>query len=241
VFGHVIVDEAQDVSAMQWRMVGRRCPGGSMTIVGDLGQASRLGAVRSWEAALAQLPSRRPPRLLELSVNYRTPTEIMELASAVLAVTDPGLEPPRSVRRSGANPHFAAVAERSALADEAADHVARLQSELGEGKVAVIAPAALHPALRTGLGQRPGIVLGHGDDPLDAPVALLTPTEAKGLEFDAVVLVEPAELAGGTTAGLRALYVALTRATRFLAVVHHQPLPEPLRPFAGAGRSSEPG
>jgi DNA helicase IV len=98
------------------------------------------------------------------------------------------------------------------------------------------------PALRSRLNQRPGIVVGAGDDPLDAPVALLTPTEAKGLEFDAVVLVEPAELAGRTTAGLRGLYVALTRATRFLAVVHHRPLPEPLQPFAAVtGRGSGPG
>ena len=157
------------------------------------------------------------------------------LAAAVLAVTDPGLEPPRSVRRSGANPRFAAVADAGSLADEVADHVARLRSELGEGKVAVIGPAGALPGVRAGLARRAGMELGDGDDPLDAPVALLTPTEAKGLEFDAVVLVEPAELAGGSTAGLRGLYVALTRATRFLAVVHSQPLPEPLRPFAATG------
>ena len=114
VYGHLIVDEAQDCSPMQWRMLARRCPTGSMTIVGDLGQASRAGAIRSWAEALAQLPVRREPRLLELTVNYRTPTEIMELAAAVLEETDPGMEPPRSVRRSGATPRIAQVATRRA-------------------------------------------------------------------------------------------------------------------------------
>jgi DNA helicase IV len=232
VFGHVIVDEAQDVSPMQWRMIARRGPGGSMTIVGDLGQASRLGAIRSWDEALRQLPVRREPRLLELTVNYRTPTEIMELASSVLAITDPGLEPPRSVRRSGAAPRIAHVRDPERMADEVADHVARLQSELGEGKIAVIGPPTLLPAIRTAIKQRDGLDMSDGNDPLEASVALFTPTEAKGLEFDAVVLVEPSSMAGDSVSGLRALYVALTRATRFLAIVHHLELPEPLRPFA---------
>jgi DNA helicase IV len=232
VFGHVIVDEAQDVSPMQWRMIARRSPGGSMTIVGDLGQASRLGAIRTWDEALRQLPVRRQPRLLELTVNYRTPTEIMELASSVLAVTDPSLEPPRSVRRSGAAPRLTQVRQPERLADEVADHVARLQSELGEGKIAVIGPARLLPAIRTAVRQRDGVDMSDAQDPLEASVALFTPTEAKGLEFDAVVLAEPGELAGSSVAGLRALYVALTRATRFLAIVHHGELPTPLRHFA---------
>jgi DNA helicase IV len=203
-----------------------------MTIVGDLGQASRLGAIRTWDEALRQLPVRRAPRLLELTVNYRTPTEIMELASSVLAVTDPGLEPPRSVRRSGAAPRLTQVQQQERLADEVADHVARLQSELGEGKIAVIGPARLLPTIRTAVRQRDGLDMSDGQDPLEASVALFTPTEAKGLEFDAVVLAEPGELAGSSVAGLRALYVALTRATRFLAIVHHGELPTPLRHFA---------
>lgn len=228
-YGHVIVDEAQDCSPMQWRMIARRCPGGSMTIVGDLGQSSRVGGIRTWEEALAQLPRRREPRLLELTVNYRTPAEIMDLAAAVLARTDPGLEPPRSVRRSGTDPRFAQVADPSRLADEVADHVARLHSELGEGKIAVIGSAAHLGPIRASLERRDGLDLAAGPDPLEASIALFTPTEAKGLEFDAVMLVEPAELAGSTLAGLRALYVALTRATRMLVVVHAAPLPEPLR------------
>jgi hypothetical protein len=227
VYGHLIVDEAQDVSPMQWRMISRRIPGGSMTIVGDLGQASRAGAVRSWQDVLAQLPVRRDPRLLELTVNYRTPSEIMEVAASVLAATDPGLEPPRSVRSGGTPPRFTAVAASGDLAREVADQVTRLYSELGEGKLAVIAPAALFPALRATLGSL-AVDLGEGPASLDATVALLTATDAKGLEFDAIVLAEPAAVAGSDSQGLRALYVALTRATRFLAVVHHRPLPAPL-------------
>jgi DNA helicase IV len=220
---------------MQWRVIARRCPTGSMTIVGDLGQASRPGAIRSWSEALDQLPVRREPRQLELTVNYRTPTEIMELASAVLATTDPTLEPPRSVRRSGALPRFTQVAAVELLPGEVADHVARLHSELGEGRIAVIGPSSLLGELRTAMRARGDIDVGEGGDPLDATVALFTPTEAKGLEFDAVVLVEPAAMTGDSVIGLRSLYVALTRATRFLAIVHHAPLPTPLRPFVAPG------
>ena len=229
-YGHIIVDEAQDISAMQWRMITRRNPGGSMTIVGDLGQASRPGAIASWHQALAQLPARREPRLLELTVNYRTPAELMEVAARVLAVTDPMLIPPRSVRQSGAAPLFARVSDTSALALEVADQVSRLRSEVQEGRVAVIAPPAMVPAIQDALVQRGQLDTGDGSTvlALEHPVAVFTPLQAKGLEFDAVVLVEPSELAGGTLAGLRGLYVGLTRATRFLAVVYCADLPDPL-------------
>lgn len=237
-YGHVIVDEAQDYSSMQWRMIARRCPVGSMTIVGDLGQASRAGSIRSWDEALAQLPRRREPRLAELTINYRTPAEIMDLASAVLAETDPGLVPPRSVRRGGAPPVFAHLEREDDLAGEVVEHVSRLHSELGEGKIAVLAPGRLVDDLRAALLQRPGLDVDarSGGDPLEAAVVVFTPVEAKGLEFDAVVLVEPAELAGDRVSGRRGLYVALTRATRFLVVLHHRALPPPLARFAGRGR-----
>ncbi|MPY93437.1 MAG: AAA family ATPase [Acidimicrobiia bacterium] len=237
-YGHVIVDEAQDYSPMQWRTIARRCPVGSMTIVGDLGQASRAGSISSWDQALAQLPQRREPRLLELTINYRTPAEVMDLAAAVLAETDPGLVPPRSVRHGGATPVFAHLEDEADLAPEVVEHVRRLHSELGEGKIAVLAPGRLIEPLRAALLARPGLDVDRrtGADPLEAAVVVFTPVEAKGLEFDAVVLVEPIELAGDRVSGMRCLYVALTRATRFLAVLHHGPLPEPLRRFATADR-----
>ncbi|MEZ5264958.1 MAG: AAA family ATPase [Acidimicrobiales bacterium] len=223
VYGHVIVDEAQDLSPMQWRMIARRCTIGSMTVVGDLGQASRPGAIASWNEALAQLPVRREPRRAMLTVNYRTPAEIMEVAARVLAVTDPDADPPRSVRHSGAVPRFARCGADEVV-DEAVAHVARVRSELAEGKTAVIAPEALVGDIRGRLGGLPSAA-----DVLDAAVGVFSATEAKGLEFDAVVLVEPAAIAGSTVAGLRGLYVALTRATRFLTVLHSEELPPGLR------------
>jgi len=228
VYGHVIVDEAQDVSAMQWRMIGRRVPGGSMTIVGDLGQASRAGAVASWDEVIAQLPVRREPRLLELTVNYRTPAEIMTLAASVLAVTDPGLEPPTSVRRSGHEARFVHTTS-DRLLEGAVGEVRRLLEVVEDGKIALIVPTGWLADARAAIRSLPeGIALGEGADSLDAAVALLQPNDAKGLEFDAVVLTEPAELAGEGIAGLRGLYVALTRATRWLSVVHADALPEPI-------------
>ncbi len=235
-YGHVIVDEAQDYSAMQWRMVARRCPVGSMTIVGDLGQASRAGAISSWEHALAQLPVRREPRILELSINYRTPAEVMDLAAAVLAETDPGLTPPRSVRQGSGPPTFEAVRDAEDLTDVVLEHVTDLMVELGEAKVAVLAPARLVEPIRARLLARGGLDVSaaRSTDPLEASIVVFTPVEAKGLEFDGVVLVEPDELVGGRTSGLRGLYVALTRATRRLTIVHHGPLPRVLVPAAAA-------
>lgn len=243
VYGHVIVDEAQDLSAMQWRMVARRCTIGSMTIVGDLGQASRPGSIRSWDQALAELPVRREPRTAELTVNYRTPAEIMDLAAKVLAVTDPGVMPPRSVRRSGAEPRIIPTTASELVADTVAQ-VARVGAELGEGKIAVIAPRRLVTEIRRALPPEL-LEVGERDrdrgDVLSARVGVFSALEAKGLEFDAVVLVEPADVAGGgsfameTQAGLRGLYVALSRATRFLTVLHALPLPPGLAPSASPG------
>ena len=122
-----------------------------------------------------------------------------------------------------------------------ADHVARLRSELGEGKVAVIGPAPLLPAVRASLARATGIALGTADDPLDAPVALLHADGGQGSRVRRRGAGRAGRVAGDATVGLRALYVALTRATRFLAIVHHRPLPEPLRPFAAAGQASESG
>jgi DNA helicase IV len=222
-FGHVLVDEAQDVSAMQWRMLARRCPTGSMTVVGDFGQASRPGALRDWSEVLRLLPGRIEPRVVTLSVNYRTPAEIMRVAHQVLAATEAGAEPTQSVRRTGAQPRFVGVDAGSlvaALAEEARRGVA------AGGTVAVIAPVSRHRELVEELadvGARSGTV-----DALDAPVAVLRAGDAKGLEFDHVVVGEPAQLVPTDPPGLRLLYVALTRATRTLAVVHADPLPEPL-------------
>jgi DNA helicase IV len=222
-FGHVLVDEAQDLTAMQWRMLARRCPSGSMTLVGDPGQASRPAAVADWDSILALLPRHTPPRFATLTVNYRTPAEIMEVANRLLSAASPTVEPSRSVRSTGEWPRFLAVGSGEVAARAAS--VAGQASARG-GKVALIAPVAMHADLVSRLAD-----LGASADPavaLDSPVAVLDATDAKGLEFDHVVVVEPAELVNTDRAGLRLLYVTITRATKSLAVVHAGPLPEAL-------------
>jgi DNA helicase IV len=227
-FGHVLVDEAQDLSAMQWRMLARRCPSASMTLVGDFGQASRPGALGTWDDVLACLPVRTPPHRVTLTVNYRTPAEIMDVANRLLPAAAPGVAPARSVRSTGTVPEVIATAPDDLVTAAAA--AARRRSVLG-GTVAVIAPAALHAALAAALASEGAVA----DDveAIDAPVAVIGALDSKGLEFDHVVVVEPAALIGGDAAGLRLLYVVLTRATRDLTVVHHAPLPEALGLDAG--------
>src|SRR4029077_18832591 len=147
-FGHVVVDEAQDLTAMQWRMLARRCPSGSMTIVGDFGQASRPGALATWDEVVAELPNRNPPRQVALSVNYRTPAEIMEFANQLLPAAAPGIEPGRPVPRTGVHPVAETVAPDE-LVRSAAEAAAGAAS-LG-GTVALIAPLALHGELTAAL------------------------------------------------------------------------------------------
>jgi DNA helicase IV len=219
----VLVDEAQDLTPMQWRMLARRCPSGSMTIVGDFGQASRPGAAGGWDEVLGLLPSYDAPRRVTLTVNYRTPAEIMDLANRLLAVAASGVEPTESVRRTGLAPRFTRVDDLVAGASEAA------RRALGAGgTVAVIAPLALHAAITTELADVGAVA--DVAEALDAPVGVLVPTDAKGLEFDHVVVVEPARLVTPDSAGLRLLYVTLTRATQTLTVVHAEGLPEALAP-----------
>ena len=222
-FGHVLVDEAQDLTAMQWRMLARRCPSGSMTLVGDFGQASRPGALSSWDEALANLPVRITPHRVMLTVNYRTPAEIMEVANRLLPAAAPGVEPARPVRSTGAYPEVITV-RRHELVVAAAD-AARRASTVG-GTVAVIAPQPIHTAIASALANRGAVA----DDveAIDAPIAVLSGLDSKGLEFDHVIVVEPARLVAPDRAGLRLLYVVLTRATRQLVVVHSDPLPEAL-------------
>jgi DNA helicase IV len=222
-FGHVLVDEAQDLTAMQWRMLARRCPSGSMTLVGDPGQASKPGALASWGEILERLPRHVPPRFATLTVNYRTPAEIMDVASRLLAVAAPGVEPSRSVRRVGIPPAFRNATHRELLAACAS---AARDAHAQSGTVALIAPRPVHDALVDQLAELGAVA--DSVEALDAPIAVLDATDAKGLEFDHVVVVEPRRLVTADRAGLRLLYVTITRATKTLTVVHADPLPEAL-------------
>ncbi|MFB7305734.1 HelD family protein [Streptomyces sp. NPDC056192] len=195
-FGHIIVDEAQELSAMAWRLLMRRSPTRSMTLVGDPAQTGDLAGCDSWQEILAPHVQDRW-QLARLGVNYRTPAEIMEYAAERRRATDPAFEPPRSIRSTGARPweRTLPLADVAGLAEAEAP---------AEGRLAVIAPRELHAEL-TGLD----------DGPLDLhrPVVLLDPRQAKGLEFDTVLVVAPALMTPND------LYVALTRATQRLGVV----------------------
>ncbi|UOZ05140.1 RNA polymerase recycling motor ATPase HelR [Amycolatopsis sp. WQ 127309] len=203
-YRHVVVDEAQELSEMDWRVLMRRCPGRSFTVVGDLAQRRSVAGARSWDAVLAPyVPGRWVYR--SLTVNYRTPAEIMEVAAAVLADFAPGVRPPESVRACGVRPWSRQVTDdelAAAIEEFARDEAGR------EGTSVVIGP--------------PGV-------PGTVPAS-----ETKGLEFDAVLVVEPAKILADSAADL---YVALTRATQRLGVLHREPLPQALTGLAEVVRS----
>lgn len=211
-FGHIIVDEAQELSPMAWRLLMRRSPTRSMTLVGDPAQTSEAGGVGSWSDILAPYVEDRWEHT-RLGVNYRTPAEIMDVAAAVVRAEHPGFEPPGSVRSTGVRPWARA-------SDDLPGAVAKAVGELtpAEGRLAVIAPRDLHRALAARLD---GVTAGAEPD-LTHDVVLLDPRQAKGLEFDSVLVVEPGRY------GTSDLYVALTRATQRLGVLHAEPLPGPL-------------
>ncbi|MEX5633741.1 HelD family protein [Parafrankia sp. FMc2] len=236
-FGHVIVDEAQELSPMAWRMVMRRCPSRSMTLVGDVAQTGDAAGTSSWEQVLAPYVGQRFV-LERLTVNYRTGAEIMEVAGDVLALQGRGLRAPRSVRRSGHAPWRLAVTEQE-LTARLADLVAEEHDACGGGRLAVIVPTARRDQL-AGLARAltegvPGTVSrdgaagdgAAGPDP-EQPVVVLTVRESKGLEFDAVIVVEPERILAESPRGAGDLYVALTRPTNQLGVVHVGGLPAAL-------------
>jgi DNA helicase IV len=237
-YGHIVVDEAQDLAPMAVRMLARRSISGSMTLVGDIGQATSVLAPAGWDDVLDLLPFRRPPRLTGLTVNYRTPAEIMAVALEVLAAADlRGVPVPRSVRSLGRMPSVVHT-ETSELASVVAASAAEELAAVGDGTVAVIAPTDLIERLGWGLAGA-GVPWGEPDrSGLSAPVTLLPLVAAKGLEFDAVVVVEPAGIVAEAAQGLRALFVALTRTTRRLVVVHAAPLPESLARGLDVARAS---
>ncbi|WP_370092448.1 helicase [Streptacidiphilus sp. MAP12-20] len=218
-FGHVIVDEAQELSPMAWRLLMRRCPTRSMTLVGDPAQTSEPGGCGSWATALAPHVGDRWDRVL-LDVNYRTPAEIMDVAAGIPRAADPAFAPPRSIRATGVRPWAVFSQDLPAtVAAAVARESAQEGQEGNEGRLAVIAPREHLDALAAAL---PTASAGPAPD-LTRPVVLLAPAQAKGLEFDSVVVVEPAGF------GDSELYVALTRATQRLGVVHSRPLPDGLK------------
>jgi DNA helicase IV len=204
-YRHVVVDEAQELSEMDWRVLMRRCPGRSFTVVGDLAQRRSVAGARSWDTMLEPyVPGRWVYR--PLSVNYRTPAEIMTVAAALLAEFAPGVRPPDSVRACGVRPWSRQVTEDGL-------------------------PAAIEEFVREEAGREgTHIVIGPPGVPGTVPAS-----RTKGLEFDAVLVVEPERILADGPRGAAELYVALTRATQRLGVLHRAPLPPALTGLAEAG------
>ncbi|MEN0127823.1 MAG: AAA family ATPase [Brevundimonas sp.] len=227
-YGHVVVDEAQELSAMAWRALLRRVPTRSLTIVGDVAQTSAAGGARSWARTLDPV-LRGSWRLNELTVNYRTPAAVADAAVRMATAVGLPISPLTSARDvddalriTPAQP----TALAGAVAARAGEAVAAVTDESGAGRVAVIAvPDSLETVNKalTEAGLQAAVGQPTSAADLDAALVLLTPREAKGLEFDAVVLVEPADVLAESAGDL---YVAMTRPTRVLHVVHSRPLPE---------------
>ncbi len=214
VAGHVVVDEAQDVTPMQWRMLARRVSGSSLTLLGDLAQGSMTWSPRRWSDVLGWLGrTAGEATVVELAIGYRTPAEVLRVAEPVLRALDPTLIAPRAVRSVPERPRAVSGGLAAVSLVVAAERAA-----LAAGTVAVICPPPLVAEVAAALGVEPAT----GTDALDRPVAVLPVDGAKGLEFDAVVVVEPSQMS------LPSLYVAITRTTRRLAVVHEAPLPPAL-------------
>jgi DNA helicase IV len=237
-YGHIVVDEAQDLSPMEIRVLKRRDLTGSMTIVGDMGQATTASSSASWDAVLSVLEPRRAPTRVDLSVSYRTPEEVLEFAAPTLLAATPDVAPPRPVRRAGFTPTVRQVLT-SEFADALVSMVRDEVAAVDPGRVAVIVTESRVDEIVT-LLQKSGV---DAIDPreletrgLSADLVVLAAEGANGLEFDAVVVVEPSEIARRgakmgektTPRGLRTLYVAMTRPTRRLALLATSELPQTL-------------
>jgi len=209
-YGHVVVDEAQELSPMMWRALMRRCPTRSMTVVGDLAQTGSLNGVRAWESTFRPYVADRL-RVETLSVNYRTPAQLMALATRVLRETGLRQPAPISARTGDWEPVFTAVPD---VVDAVVEIVREELDLVGAGTVGLITPYSLFDRVRAAVDGLPSERL-----------AVLTVPQVKGLEFDGVVLLEPSAIATESARGLNDLYVAITRPTQRLHVLHASPLP----------------
>ncbi|MFB7936158.1 HelD family protein [Streptomyces sp. NPDC056049] len=228
--GHVVLDEAQDLSPMQYRAVGRRCTTGSATVLGDLAQGTTPWATRSWESALAHL-GKPEARVEELTAGFRVPSEVIAYASRLLPHMAPGLAPVESVRE---NPGDFAIRETTTGSAEAAVVAACADALRNEGSIGLIAADARIAPLAEALEAAGMPYLSPGEETTaESRLTLVPASLAKGLEYDYVVLDEPAAVVDGEPderTGLRRLYVALTRAVSGLTLVHAAPLPAQLAP-----------
>jgi DNA helicase IV len=228
-YGHIVIDEVQDLTPMQLRMATRRSLSGSLTVVGDLAQATGPLAPHSWDDVLAHLPDQKPARIVGLSVGYRIPAQIMELADKVLTAARPDLRSPTAVRIGDAAPQVMRAPSLADLGATTAEAVDKMIKDLTSRNVAVVVPDPLADEISAALDAA-GIEHGRATRTgLDDPVTVVPVSVVKGLELDGVVVVEPSRIVSSEIQGLRALYVALTRPTQRLTIVHADDLPGPMR------------
>jgi DNA helicase IV len=213
-YAHVVLDEAQDLSAMQLRVVGRRCQAGSATVLGDLAQATTPWGATDWREVLAHL-GKPDGSVQALTIGYRVPRDVLDLANRLLPTIAPQLPPATSLR------HVTGALTRTRGGVEAV--VGAVQRLRGKGSTAVVVPSAVELTTVAAALEQAGVAAtALGEEGLSAAVTLVEAAVVKGLEFDHVVLVEPAALP------LRVLYVAMTRAVTSLTLVHERDLPAEL-------------
>jgi UvrD-like helicase C-terminal domain len=222
-FAHVVVDEAQDLSPMQLRSVARRCRTGSVTLVGDIAQSTGPWARDTWDEVTRHLPDRYPVSLSALKYGYRVPRQVFDLAAGLLPVAAPAVTPPEVVRDGPAGPGI----HRVGLAERAGRVAALAIARAADGQfVGVVCPPRCRRETEAALAAAGARWSSAERGELGSAINLVSPDEAKGLEFDAVIVVEPEQIVAGDARGHRMLYVALTRTTRYLDVVCvGEPLP----------------
>lgn len=222
-FGHIVVDEAQELSAMQWRLLMRRCPLKSFTVVGDIAQTSSAAGATSWQQALAPFVGDRWT-LEELTVNYRTPAQIAEAAVRMANAAGLVVSAPKAVREGRWAPFIDQVPE-GGLVDRLMETLPEDLEALEGGLLAIIAEEHHLDAVRRAVGAVYGRRLGTGAGGLEQDIVVTSPREAKGLEFDGVVILEPEELLTAAAGKVGDLYVAMTRPTQRLRLIAAGPIP----------------
>jgi DNA helicase IV len=217
-FGHVVIDEAQDLSPMQCRAIARRSEHGSVTLLGDLAQGTSPWAARDWQITLGHL-GKPDTQVVPLTMGFRVPESILALANRLLPALDVAVPPAQSLRHDGSLTIRSVDDIPLAIVDEVRAAL------VFDGSIGVIAADDALPAVIEALTAAE---IDFGDADADTRVTVLPATVAKGLEYDHVVIVEPAQIVAAEARGLSRLYVVLTRAVSRLAIVHHEPLPPEL-------------